>query len=57
MGFWLKNNGSGVVMLKNLDKTYHVAIYLRLSQENGYSSVSHENETKSISTRRDLILN
>ena len=44
-------------MLKNLDKTYHVAIYLRLSQEDGDISVSDKNESNSISTQRDLILN
>lgn len=44
-------------MLKNLDKTYHVAIYLRLSQEDGDISLSDKNESNSISTQRDLILN
>lgn len=44
-------------MLKNLDKTYHVAIYLRLSQEDGDIYLSDKNESNSISTQRDLILN
>lgn len=44
-------------MLKNLGKTYHVAIYLRLSQEDGDISLSDKNESNSISTQRDLILN
>ncbi len=42
-------------MLKLNDKTYHAAIYLRLSQEDGDISVSDKNESNSISTQRDLI--
>ena len=42
-------------MLKLKDKTYHAAIYLRLSQEDGDISVSDKNESNSISTQRDLI--
>lgn len=42
-------------MLKFNDKTYHAAIYLRLSQEDGDISVSDKNESNSISTQRDLI--
>lgn len=42
--------------MKNLhNKTYHAAIYLRLSQEDGDISVSDKNESNSISTQRDLI--
>ena len=37
-------------MLKLNDKTYHAAIYLRLSQEDGDISVSDKNESNSIST-------
>ena len=42
-------------MQKLNDKTYHAAIYLRLSQEDGDISVSDKNESNSISTQRDLI--
>ena len=42
-------------MLKLNDKTYHAAIYLRLSQEDGDISVSDKSESNSISTQRDLI--
>ena len=42
-------------MLKLNDTTYHAAIYLRLSQEDGDISVSDKNESNSISTQRDLI--
>ena len=42
-------------MLELNDKTYHAAIYLRLSQEDGDISVSDKNESNSISTQRDLI--
>ena len=42
-------------MQKLKDKTYHAAIYLRLSQEDGDISVSDKNESNSISTQRDLI--
>jgi len=42
-------------MQKLYDKTYNVAIYLRLSQEDGDISVSDKSESNSISTQRDLI--
>ena len=42
-------------MQKLYDKTYHAAIYLRLSQEDGDISVSDKSESNSISTQRDLI--
>lgn len=42
-------------MQKLNDKTYHAAIYLRLSQEDGDISVFDKNESNSISTQRDLI--
>ena len=42
-------------MQKLNDKTYHAAIYLRLSQEDGDISVSDKSESNSISTQRDLI--
>ena len=42
-------------MLKQKDKTYHAAIYLRLSQEDGDISASDKSESNSISTQRDLI--
>ena len=42
-------------MLKIHDKTYHAAIYLRLSQEDGDISASDKSESNSISTQRDLI--
>lgn len=42
-------------MLKMIDKTYHAAIYLRLSQEDGDISLSDKNESNSISTQRALI--
>lgn len=42
-------------MQKLNDKTYHAAIYLRLSQEDGDIYVSDKNESNSISTQRDLI--
>ena len=42
--------------MRNLhNKTYHAAIYLRLSQEDGDISVSDKTESNSISTQRDLI--
>ena len=42
-------------MINLHNKTYHAAIYLRLSQEDGDISVSDKNESNSISTQRDLI--
>lgn len=42
-------------MQKITDKTYHAAIYLRLSQEDGDITASGKNESNSISTQRDLI--
>ena len=42
--------------MRNLhNKTYHAAVYLRLSQEDGDISVSDKTESNSISTQRDLI--
>ena len=42
-------------MQKMINRTYHAAIYLRLSQEDGDISVSDKNESNSISTQRELI--
>ncbi|MCD8016539.1 MAG: recombinase family protein [Oscillospiraceae bacterium] len=42
-------------MQKITDRTYHAAIYLRLSQEDGDITASGKNESNSISTQRDLI--
>ena len=42
-------------MINLHNKTYHAAIYLRLSQEDGDISVSDKNESNSISTQRNLI--